>query len=488
MRTLPLPIESGQVPSRPKSRTERLVRSVRSAVFLAVSLASLEGCVTAGVFKSPQQNAMEAYNEGRYLEAKAYYAKADSSKMTEEDLEQVQNINWMIDGLIGQFMKEASLEIQKGNYTKAIENYEYALLYTPSDHPNQKVAQKGIKDLRDKLVFYEKEYALQKKTLEDWLGTRKVDDEKLVADLNAAFKRIQALRPILKKSDKGPKGPYSLAVGFGKAFYSAGEYAKAEEMFRQARALDFHEGNYVEESEVTEADARLFAHNRVYDTTMSKQNRMVRIVQGMQKAMAEKRYDTVRKLAADANRVEPSNQFVAGMMEEVERLNPAPKPKPDAPRRAAAVSAPKGPTPEDLAAAEEATKDAVAQQAVGWALDQARKDYAAGKKMEAFVGIEKSISTLQGNKYISKISEQLEKWRAEKDELVRVTRENANRLYAEQDTVPAIKAFQDLKNLNPSEADRKLAEERIKWLEDVLKKEAEAAAKKGNAKTEPDKK
>ncbi|MBI5422317.1 hypothetical protein HZA44_04255 [Candidatus Peregrinibacteria bacterium] len=488
------PIENQTLSARPASRNEGLIRSVRSSVVLAVSLATLEGCTMLGIGRSPQQNAMTAYDEGRYLDAKAFYAGVDPSKMTDEDRERLENIEWAINGEASHYLKLAKestgrLE-QRNDYSRAIRSLKATLLNLPADHPNRKDVEQQIADIRAKLALYEKEYGTQKKTLRDWLVSRKTDDEKLMTDLNIAFEQLRVRRIVLLKADgelgdekavRMDKEPYDIAVEYVKKFYKAGEYAKADGAVKIARAMDFKEVNYGEETQVTEGHERLFALIDLFNTHLTKehQNKIKGLVADMQKALAESRYDEVRKKADEIRNLDAANASVTRILDEMEtRLNP-PKPKAVAARPRYVAPAPKGPSAEEIAALrEEESKDAEALQAVDASLEQLRKDFTAGRWMEAFVGIDRAIQNFQGNKYVAKLTEQRDQWEHSRNKLIGETKDRANRLYKEEASATEIlKAYQDLMKLNPPEADRKLAEERIKWFEGILSKSGSAVRK-----------
>lgn len=480
------PIENQTLPARPASRKEGLIRSVRSSVVLAVSLATLEGCTMLGIGRSPQQNAMTAYDEGRYLDAKAFYASVDPSKMTDEDRERLENIEWAINGEASHYLKLAKestgkLE-QRNDYSRAIRSLKATLLNLPADHPNRKDVEQQIADIRAKLALYEKEYGTQKKTLRDWLVSRKTDDERLMTELNIAFEQLRVRRIVLLKADgelgdekavRMDKEPYEIAVEYVKKFYKAGEYAKADSAVKIARAMDFKEVNYGEETQVTEGHERLFALIDLFNTHLTKehQNKVKGLVADMQKALAENRYDEVRKKADEIRNLDAANASVTRILDEMEtRLNP-PKPK-VAYRPRYIAPTPKGPSAEEIAALrEEESKDAEALQTVDATLEQLRKDFATGRWMEAFVGIDRAIQNFQGNKYVSKLTEQRDQWEHSRNKLIADTKDRANRLYKEEASATEIlRAYQDLMKLNPPEADRKLAEERIKWFEGILSK------------------
>lgn len=487
MRPTQNPNETKLVQGKPIGKADNLVRSIRSSVVLAVSLATLEGCTMLGIGRSPQQDAMMAFDEGRYLDCKTLYSKVEPSKMTESDRERLENCEWAINGEASHYLKLAKestgrLE-QRNDYSRAIKSLKATLLNLPEDHPNRKDVEQQIADIRAKLALYEKEYGTQKKTLREWLMSRKTDDERLMTELNIAFEQLRVRRIVLLKADgelgdekavRMDKEPYEIAVEYVKKFYKAGEYAKADSAVKIARAMDFKEVNYGEETQVTEGHERLFALIDLFNTHLTKehQNKIKGLVADMQKALAENRYDEVKRKADEIRNLDAANASVTRILDEMEtRLNP-PKPKVAYRPRAVVAPTPKGPSAEEVAALrEEESKDAEALQTVDATLEQLRKDFAAGKWMEAFVGIDRAIQNFQGNKYVAKLTDQRDQWEHSRNKFIAEIKDRANRLYKEEASATEIlRAYQDLMKLNPPEADRKLAEERIKWFEGILSK------------------
>ena len=156
---------------------------------------------------------------------------------------------------------------QFNDYFKAMDYFKRAIELMGANHPERKQAEQELQNIKSKLASFEKEYTDKYNKLKKLLKESNYDAEAW-KDIQIAFERLRVLRIALKKEDESLT---PLAITYFDKFFSAGNYAQADEAARMAKALDL-------ENQVSEDDEQRFAiANHLYLSKKAEEEALAKI-------------------------------------------------------------------------------------------------------------------------------------------------------------------------------------------------------------------
>ncbi len=222
-------------------------RSVILVAFLTLATANLGGCALFGKPKpddganpatAAHGKALQAFEEGRFVEALELYAHVDIKKLSDDDYQNLEDIQDGIDEKITSFLRtaknaETADEDHMNNYPEALENYKLALSKMERIHPYYKKTKFDMNRLAKKIQQLKKEFfTITEDKIDDLFESGNYIN--LAYEIRRMFEISAALNYDETLSKDGT--PNEICLGIAKKYFGNKQYKSALLFFLMAQS------------------------------------------------------------------------------------------------------------------------------------------------------------------------------------------------------------------------------------------------------------
>ncbi len=222
-------------------------RSVILVAFLTLATANLGGCALFTRSTKPDNGAkpataahgkaLQAFEEGRFVEALELYTHVDIKKLSDDDYQNIEDIQDGIDEKVTSFLRtaksaEAADEDHMNNYPEALENYKLALSKMERIHPYYKKTKFDMNRLAKKIQQLKKEFfTITEDKIDDLFESGNYIN--LAYEIRRMFEISAALNYDETLSKDGT--PNEICLGFAKKYFGNKQYKSALLFFLMAQ-------------------------------------------------------------------------------------------------------------------------------------------------------------------------------------------------------------------------------------------------------------